>query len=118
VHNIEHKPLRNMEIEKLLNAFSIGPTARRIQILKVILNSSSNGFTIAEIDYQIKTENPSAGTSSVINTLALFKNTGLIKEVNNEEKPNRKKGRPEMKFYLSNEIHSIDSMKMVSTNEC
>jgi Fe2+ or Zn2+ uptake regulation protein len=91
--------------EKFLITHHVKPTSRRVQILKIVFEVHDTEFSFREIYTLIKKEDPLAGISSTADTLTLFKNTGLIKEVNpigDTSQSNRKKGRPERKFISTN----------------
>jgi Fe2+ or Zn2+ uptake regulation protein len=91
--------------QNLLTTRHVTPTSRRVRILKILSEMQHTEFSFGELYSLMKKEGSLASTSSVANTLRLFKNTGLIKEVSparNTSQSNRKKGRPERKFISIN----------------
>jgi Fe2+ or Zn2+ uptake regulation protein len=89
------------DFERFLNSHNVIPTARRIKILKILFRMSNSEFSFGKIYDLMKKEESLASISSVASTLTLFKNTGLVREVNVPQYPmlsNRGKGRPERKY--------------------
>jgi Fe2+ or Zn2+ uptake regulation protein len=95
----------NEYFEKFLITHHVKPTSRRVQILKIVFEVRNTEFSFREIYTLIKREDPLASISSTANTLTLFKNTGLIKEVSptrDRSQSDRKKGRPQRQFISTN----------------
>lgn len=92
--------IENETLEIVLEEHKIHPSPKRVKILSLILLNAQQPFTISEIDTLAKTEDPASSISSVVDTLKLFKNTGLIKEVNNIEDLKGRRGRAKIKYSL------------------
>jgi hypothetical protein len=90
----------NTEYKKILNAFGIKETSVRIEVLRA-LSSTGAGFTVSELCKLVGKKRVVSKTA-VVATLGLFKERGLINESQSNESVNtRRRGRPELKYYLS-----------------
>lgn len=92
---------QSIGFEKFLESNKITATPRRVQILKIILTIPNKEFSVSEMVALVQIAEPRASPSSVLTTLKLFRNKGLIKEASNVQispKSKSKKGRPETRY--------------------
>ena len=93
--------------EKLLNNKSIQATSIRIEILKPFVLKQDQHFTIKEICKHLLIRKKPASISTVAEMLATFKGHGILSLVVDNAIQNqyhRKRGRPSIKYCLSQEI--------------